>query len=227
MGVGGRDKVFMSLDHGDRRSDGSQNLGLNLGFVFYLPCELRESPNLCPYFTVQFSHSVVSNSLWPMDGSMPGFPVHHQLPELVQTCVHQVGDAIQPSHPLSSPSSPTFNLSQHQGLFQWVSSSHQMAKVLEFSFSISPSNEYSGLISFRIDWLDLLAVQGTLKSLLQHHSSKASILQRPASLFNFTVTWVLLFGILIMYFMIHQDLNGLTHLKFSYIQFFELKVFWF
>ena len=163
MGVGGRDKVFMSLDHGDRRSDGSQNLGLNLGFVFYLPCELRESPNLCPYFTVQFSHSVVSNSLWPMDGSMPGFPVHHQLPELVQTCVHQVGDAIQPSHPLSSPSSPTFNLSQHQGLFQWVSSSHQMAKVLEFSFSISPSNEYSGLISFRIDWLDLLAVQGTLK----------------------------------------------------------------
>ena len=88
----------------------------------------------------------------------------------------------QPSHPLSSPS-PAFNLSQHQGLFQWVSSSHQVAKVLSLSlrFSISPSNEYSGLISFRIDWLDLLAIPGTLKSLLQHHSSKASILQRSAS----------------------------------------------
>ena len=111
----------------------------------------------------------------PMEGSMPGFPVHHQLPELAQTHVHWVSDAIQPSHPLSSPSPPTFNLSQHQGLFQWVSSSHQVTKVLA-SFSISPSNEHSGLISFRMDWLDLLAVQGTLKGLLQHHSSKASIL---------------------------------------------------
>ena len=76
----------------------------------------------------------------------------------------------------SLPSPPAFSLSWHQGLFQWVSSLHQVAKVLEFfSFSISPSNEYSGLISFRMDWLDLLAVQGILKSLLQHHSSKASI----------------------------------------------------
>ena len=116
----------------------------------------------------------------PMDCSTPGFPVHHQLPELAQTHVHWVRDAIQPAHPLSSPSPPTFNLSQHQGLFQWVSSSHEVAKVLEFSFSISPSNEYSGLISFRMDWLDLLAVQGTLKGLLQHHSSKASILQCSA-----------------------------------------------
>ena len=81
---------------------------------------------------------------------------------------------------LSSPSPPTFNPSRHQGLFQWVSSSHQVAKFLEFHFSISPSNEYSGLISFRIDWLDLLAVQGTLKSLLQHHSSKASVLRCSA-----------------------------------------------
>ena len=90
---------------------------------------------------------------------MPGFPVHHQLPELAQTHVHLVGDAIQPSHPLSSPS-PAFSLSQHQGLFQCVGSLHQVAKVLEhFSFSISPSNEYSGLISFRIDWLDLFVVQ--------------------------------------------------------------------
>ena len=83
---------------------------------------------------------------------------------------------------LCSPFPPAFNLSQHQGLFQWVSSSHQVAKVLSFSFSISPSNEYSGLISFRMDWLDLLAVQGTLKSLLQHHSSKASILHCSAFL---------------------------------------------
>ena len=124
---------------------------------------------------VQFSHSAVP--LWdPMNLSMPGLPVHHQLPEFTQTHVHWVGDAIQPSHRQSSPSTPAFNLPQHQGLFKWVSSSHQVAKVWRFSFSISPSNEYSGLISFRIHWFDLLAVQGTLKSLLQHHSSKASIL---------------------------------------------------
>ena len=92
----------------------------------------------------------------------------YQLPELAQTQIHQVSDTIQPSHPLSSPSPPDFNLSQHQGLFQAVSSSHQVAKYWHFSFSISPSNEYSGLISFRIDWLDLLAVHRTLKSLLQH-----------------------------------------------------------
>ena len=94
-----------------------------------------------------------------MDCSTPGLPVHHQLLELAQTHVHRLNDAIQPSHPLLFPSPPAFNLSQHQGLFQWFSSSHQVAKVLEF-----PSNEYSGLISFRIDWLDLLAVQGTLES---------------------------------------------------------------
>ena len=115
-----------------------------------------------------------------MDCSMPGFPVHHQLPELAHIHVHRIGDAIQPSHPLLSPSPPAFYLFQHQGHFQWVSSSHQVAKVLEFSFSISPSNEYSGLISFRMDWLDLLAVQGTPKNLLQHHSSKASILSCSA-----------------------------------------------
>ena len=80
-------------------------------------------------------------------------------------------------HPLSSPSSPAFNLSQHQDHFQWIGSLHQMAKnYWSFNFSISFSNEYSGLISIRIDWLDLLAVQGTLKSLLQHYNSKASIL---------------------------------------------------
>ena len=108
-----------------------------------------------------------------MDCSMPGFPVHHQLSELAQTHVHQVGDAIQPSHPLLSPSPPAFNLSQHQGLFQW---GIRWPKYWSFIFSINPSNEYSGLISFRIDWFDLLAVQRPLKSLLQCHTSKATIL---------------------------------------------------
>ena len=117
-----------------------------------------------------------------MNRSTPGLPVHHQLPEFTQTHVHQVSDAIQPSHPLSSPSPPAPNPSQHQGLFQWVNSSHEVAKVLELQLSIIPSREISGLISFRMDWLDLLAVQGTLKSLLQHHSSKASILRRSAFL---------------------------------------------
>ena len=111
-----------------------------------------------------------------MDCSPPGLPIHHQLPEFTETQVHWVCDAIQPSHPLSSPSPPTFTLSQQQGLSQWVSSSHRRPKYWSFRFSISHSNEYSVLISFRIDWLDLLAVQGTLESLLQHHSSKASIL---------------------------------------------------
>jgi len=116
-------------------------------------------------------------ALWdPMDHSTPGISVHHELPELTKTHVHRVSDAIQPPHPLPSPFLPAFNLSQHQGLFKWVSSSHQVTKVLQFQLQHSPSNEHSGLISFRMDWLNLLAVQGTLKSLLQHHSSKASIL---------------------------------------------------
>ena len=113
----------------------------------------------------------------PMNRSTPGLPVHHQLLEFTETQDHRVSDAIQPSHPLSSPSPPAPNPSQHQSLFQLVNSSHEAAKVLSFSFSIIPSKEIPGLISFRMDWLDLLAVQGTLKSLLQHHSSKASILQ--------------------------------------------------
>ena len=113
-----------------------------------------------------------------MNRSTPGLPVHHQLLESTQTHVHWVSDAIQPSHPLSFPSPPAFNLSWNQGLFKWVSSLHKVAKVLEFSFSMSPSNEHPGLVSFRMDWLDLLAVRGSLKSLLQHHSSKASILWR-------------------------------------------------
>ena len=116
----------------------------------------------------------------PMDCNTAGFPVHHQFLEFAQTYVHQVGDAIQPSHPLSTPSPPAFTLSQHQGLFQWVNSSHHVPKYWSFCFSISPSNEYSRLISFKIDWLDLLMVQETLKNLLQHHSSKASVLWHSA-----------------------------------------------
>ena len=114
-----------------------------------------------------------------MNRSTPGLPVHHQLPEFTQTHVHRVSDAIQPSHPLSSPSPPAPNPSQHQSLFQSQESTLRMRwpKYWSFSFSIIPSKEIPGLISFRMDWLDLLAVQGTLKSLLQHHTSKASILQ--------------------------------------------------
>ena len=109
----------------------------------------------------------------PMNRSTPGLPVHHQLPESTQTHVHWVGDAIQPCHPLSSPSPPAPNPSQHQGLSNESTLCMRWPKYWSFSFSISPSNEQPGLISFRMDWLDLLAVQGTLKSLLQHNSSKA------------------------------------------------------
>ena len=134
---------------------------------------------------VQFSHSVCPTLCNPMNRSTPGLPVHHQFPEFTQTHVHQVSDAIQPSHPLLSPSPPAPNpippsikvLSNESTLpMRWP-------KYWSFSFSISPSNEHPGLISFRMDWLDLLAVQGTLKSLLQHHSSKASILW-PSAFFT-------------------------------------------
>jgi len=114
-----------------------------------------------------------------MDCSTPGLLVHHQLQEFTQTHVHWVGDTIQVSHPLS-PSPPTFNLSQHQGLFKWVSSSHHVPKVLELQLQHQSFNEHSGLITFRMDWLDLLAVQGTLKDSLQHHSSKPVFLQHSA-----------------------------------------------
>ena len=114
-----------------------------------------------------------------MDYSTSDFPVHHQLLELAQTHVHWVNDAIQPSHSLLSPSPPAFNLSQHQGLSNESVLCIRWPKYWSFSFNISPSDEYSGLIFFRTDWLDLLAVQGTVKSLLQHHSSKASILWCP------------------------------------------------
>ena len=115
-----------------------------------------------------------------LNHSPPGLPVQHQLPEFTKTHVHRVSDAIQPSYPLTSPSLPARNPSQHQGLFQWVNSSHEVAKLLTFqlyhqSFKWTPRPD-----PFRMDWLDLLAVQRTLKSLLQHHSAKASILWCPA-----------------------------------------------
>ena len=148
-----------------------------------------EFPILCysyPFFSLlkvnQFSS--VTNSCptlcYPMNRSTPGLPVHHQLPEFTQTHVSLVGDAIQPSHPLpplllQPPIPPSFRVFSNESTLcmRWP-------KYWSFSFSNIPSKEIPGLISFRMDWLDLLAVQGTLKSLLQHHSSKASILRRSA-----------------------------------------------
>ena len=116
----------------------------------------------------------------PINRSTPGLPVHHQLPEFTETHVHRVSDAIQPSHPLSSPSPPA-PVPPSIRVFSNESTLHmRWPKYWSFSSSIIPSKEHPGLISFRMDWLDLLAVQGTLKRLLQHHSSKASILQRSA-----------------------------------------------
>ena len=129
--------------------------------------------------SVQFTHSylILCNT---MDCSTPGLPVHPQLPDLAQTHVLRVGDAIQPSHPLSSPSPPALNLSQHQSLSNELALCIRWPKYSSFSFSISPTNEHPALISFRMDWLDLLAVQETVKSLLQHDTSKASILWHSA-----------------------------------------------
>ena len=120
-----------------------------------------------------------------MDCSTPGLPVHHQLPEFTQTHVHWVGDAIQPSHPLSSPS-PALNLSQQQGLFKWVSSSHQWPKYQSFSFNISPSNEYPGLNPFRMDWLDLLARDS------QEFSPKPQNTQKNCTEKSFTIQIIMM-----------------------------------
>ena len=129
-----------------------------------------------------FIRSVGPTLCDPRDCSTPGFLVLHYLPEFAQTHFHRVSDAIQPSHPLSSPSPLSFNLSSIRVFSKESVLCIRWPKYWSFSFSISPSNVYSGLISFKIDWFDLLAIQGTLKSLLQHHSSKASIIQHPAIL---------------------------------------------
>ena len=142
---------------------------------------------LCKFLLCHSSESAISSVVQscptlcnPMNCSTPGFPVYHQLLELTQAHVHWVGDAIQPSHPLSSPSPLTFifpsiRVFSNESVFRI-----RWPKDWSFSFSNSPSNEYSGLISFRIGWFALLAVQETLKRLLQHHSSKASILGHSA-----------------------------------------------
>ena len=130
---------------------------------FYLDCNSEPSHLL-------FSHKSCPSPCDPMDCSTPGFPVLHCLPELAETHVHRVSDAIQSSHPLSSPFPPVINPS-HIRVFSNESTLHmRWPKYWSFSFSIIPSKEHPGLISFRIDWLDLLAVQRALKSLLQHHS---------------------------------------------------------
>ena len=131
----------------------------------------------CQFSSVQ---SLSRAQLFATPWTAARFPVHHQLLELAQTHVHQVSDAFQPPHPLSSPFPPDFNLPQHQGLPNESVLHIRWPKYWSFNFSISPSNEYSQLISFRIDWFDFLAAQGTLKSLLQHHSSKALILWHSA-----------------------------------------------
>ena len=142
-----------------------------------MDCHYLENPWISQLSSVAQSCPTLCD---PMDCSTPGLPVHHQLPKFTQTHVCWVGDAIQPSHPLSSPSPPTFSLSQHQGLSQWVSSLHQVPKLLEFQLQHQSFQWVFRLISFRMNWLDLLADQGTLKSLLQNHSSKAPVLQQSA-----------------------------------------------
>ena len=115
-----------------------------------------------------------------MNRSTPGLPVHHQLPDFTQTHVHRVSDAIQPSHPLSSPSPPAPILPSIRVFSNESTLRMRWPEYWSFSFSIISSKEIPRVISFRMDWLDLLAVHGTLKSPLQQHSSKASILQRSA-----------------------------------------------
>ena len=151
----------------------------DLMMMLFLIRSCFTEPRVELHLVIHFSSvaQFVSDFLQPHGLQHTGFPVHHQLPELTQTHVHWVGDATQPSHPLSSPSPPALNFFPSIRVFSNESILHiRWPTYWSFSFSISPSNEYSGLISFRMDWLDLLAVQGTLKSLLQHHSSRASIL---------------------------------------------------
>ena len=138
------------------------------------------------HYSVQFS-SVQFSSVTqscptlcePMNSSTPGFPVHQQLPEFTQTHVHRIDDAIQPSHPLLSPSPPAPTPPSIRVFSNESALRMRWPKYWSFSFSISPSNEHPGLI-FRMDWLDLLAVQAALKSFLQHQSPKASIFRRSA-----------------------------------------------
>ena len=134
----------------------------------------------CLAHTSQFSHSVVSDSLQPHESQHARPPCPSPTLGVHSDSHHRVSDAIQPSHPRSSPSPPAPNPSQIRVFSNESTLRMRWPKYWSFSFSIIPSNEHPGLISFRMDWLDLLAVQGTLKGLFQHHSSKASILQHSA-----------------------------------------------
>ena len=163
-------KAFCSPSWPDGRG-GTQvasRLSAEAGWTWVNGCE---PDSICSQFCLlQFSW-VAQSCLTlcnPMDCSTSDFPVHHQLPDFAQTHIHQVSDAIWTSHPLLSPSPPAFNLSQHQGLFQGVHLCIRWPKYCSFSFSISASSDCSGLISFSMDWFDVLAVQGTLKSLVSH-----------------------------------------------------------
>ena len=173
-----------------KKSLQKRNRKMHLMFVFFLACTIlvTDQEEKCfPVWAIFFllDHSCVSISFPfdqfsltlcdPMDCSTPGLPVYHQLPEITQTHVHWVGDAIQASRSLLSPSPPAFNLSQHQGLFQWVGSLHQVTKVLEFQLQHQSFQWILGQISFRMDWFDHLAIQGTLMSLIQYHSSKVVV----------------------------------------------------
>ena len=143
---------------------------------------VHSSDLLGSFISVQFSSVAQScpNLYDPMNRSMPGLPVHHKFPEFTQTHAHRVSDAIQQSLPLSSLSPPAPIPPSIRVFSNELTLCMRWPKYWSFSFSINPSNEHPGLISFKMDWLDFFAVQGTLKSLLQHHSSKASILQRSA-----------------------------------------------
>ena len=140
------------------------------------PCNSGEN-----FISVQFSHSVLSDSLQPPGLQDARLPCPSPTPGAYSNSCSLCQWCHQPSHPLSSPSLPTFNLSQNQGLFKWVDSFHQVAKVLEFQLQHQSFQWIFRLISFRMDWLNLLTVQRPLKNILQHHSSKASILWHSTS----------------------------------------------
>ena len=138
----------------------------------------------------QFSRSVMSDSLRPMNHGTPGLPVHHQLPEFTQTHVRWVGYAIQPFHPLSSPSPPALNLSQHQGLFQWVSSSHQVAKVLEFQLQ-HQSFQWTFRTDFLQDWLGGYSLISPTMSITPSSSSFVLGLKVLGFLAGISINWIL------------------------------------
>ena len=174
--------------------------------------------------SVQFSCWVLSDSLRPHGLQHGRLPCPSPTPEVCSTLAHQVGDTIQPSHPLSSPSPPAFNLSQHQGLLQWVSSLHQVARVLEFQFQHQSFQWIFSTDFVRMDWLDLLAAQGPLKSLLQHHSSKASILwcsaffivqlSHPYMITGKTIAltrWILVGKVMSLLFNLPENLENLEY----------------